>query len=341
MKTKTQRHSPKCRRPDPKEQKRKRQYRIRNWHEYNAALVQRGSLTLWLDEAALDGWHNHGHTGQRGKPRLYSELAITCMATLQVVYHLPLRATQGLLSSVLQLLGVSLEVPDYSTLCRRRQTLQVHLPVQAKSQPLHLVVDSTGLKVFGEGEWKVRQHGWSRHRTWRKVHFGVDEATGELLAVVASTPLTHDKDVLPDLLERVKQVGMTVEQVSGDGGYDFMTCYEELDRIGARATISLRRNACVCSSHQMPQRNANLRRIQELAKRSRSKDRQGTARKRWKEECGYHRRSLAETAVSRLKNIFGEKLSSRGFEAQANEVFLRCAALNRMTHLGMPQSVAI
>ena len=116
MKTKTKRHFGECRRPDPKEQKRKRQYRIRNWPEYNAALVQRGSLTLWVDEAAVAEWHNHEHSGKRGKPRLYSELAITCMATLQVVFRLPLRSTQGLLRSVVQLLGVELEVPDYTTL---------------------------------------------------------------------------------------------------------------------------------------------------------------------------------------------------------------------------------
>lgn len=319
----------------------KKQYRIRNWPEYNAALVHRGSLTLWFDEAAMTNWHNQEHSGQRGKPRLYSELAITCMATLQVVYHLPLRATQGLLHSLVQLLGVNLEVPDYTTLCRRRQTLQVSLPVQAEGKSLHLVVDSTGLKVYGEGEWKVRQHGWSKHRTWRKVHLGVDEARNEILAVVASTPLVHDKDVLPDLLEQVEHIDVSLEQVSADGGYDFKTCYEELDKIGARAIISPRHNARVCPRGQMRQRDVNLRRMDELARRSRSKDRMGAARKRWKEESNYHRRSLAETAVFRLKCIFGDKLSSRSFQAQANEVFLRCAALNRMTHLGMPQSYAI
>ncbi len=263
------------------------------------------------------------------------------MATLQVVYHLPLRATQGLLNSVLHLLGVNLAVPDYSTLCRRRQTLQVSLPTQAKQKPLHLVVDSTGLKVFGEGEWKVRQHGWSKHRTWRKVHLGVDEATGELLAAVMSISLLHDKDVLPDLLEQATQSGVSLAQVSGDGGYDFMTCYRDIEQRGARAIIPPRRNACPNARGETPQRDANLRRMQELAGHSKSKKRQELARQQWKEETGYHRRSLAETAVFRLKHLFGDRLSSRGFDAQAQEVFVRCAALNRMTHLGMPQSYPI
>jgi len=263
------------------------------------------------------------------------------MATLQVVYRLPLRATEGLLRSVLQLLNVNLDVPDYSTLCRRRQTLAVSLPVQARQQPLHLVVDSTGLKVYGEGEWKVRQHGWSKHRTWRKVHLGVDEASGELLAVMMSGSLVHDKDALTDLLEQVDQRDVSLEQVSGDGGYDFMTCHRDITQRGARAVIPPRRNACPCPRGETPQRDAILRRIQELAGGSRSKKRQEQARQHWKEESGYHRRSLAETAVFRLKHIFGEKLGSRGFEAQANEVFLRCAALNRMTHMGLPRSYPI
>jgi IS5 family transposase len=319
----------------------KRQYRISNWREYNAALVQRGSLTLWVDVATIAAWHNHPHSGQPGKPYTYSELAITCMATLQVIYRLPLRATQGLLGSVLQLLDLNLPVPHYSTLCRRRQSLAVSLPVRAKQQPLHLVVDSTGLKVFGEGEWKVRQHGWSRHRTWRKVHLGVDEASGEVLAAVMSIPLLHDKDVLPDLLEQAVPSGILLEQVSADGGYDFMTCYRDIEQRGARAAIPPRRNACPNPRGETPQRDATLLRIQELADYSKSKKRQELARKQWKDQSGYHRRSLVETAVFRLKNIFGDKLSSRRFQAQANEVFLRCATLNRMTHLGMPQSYAL
>src|SRR5688572_23170035 len=123
----TRRRSPK--RPRPLKKKRKRQYRIRNWSEYNAALVNRGCLTLWVDEAALADWHHHRQSGRPGKPRTYSDLAITCMATLQVVYRLPLRATQGLLHSVTQLLGIDLAVPDYTTLCRRRRSLAVSLPL--------------------------------------------------------------------------------------------------------------------------------------------------------------------------------------------------------------------
>ena len=156
MNSKTRRRLAERRRP---RKKRKRQYHIRNWKQYNQALVQRGSLTLWVDTQALRGWKNPQKSGRRGASYTYTASAILCALTLQSVYHLPLRATEGMLLSLFKLLRTKLPVPDYSTLCRRRQSLEVALPRQARSGPLHLVVDSTGFKVYGEGEWKVRQHG--------------------------------------------------------------------------------------------------------------------------------------------------------------------------------------
>lgn len=170
-----------------KRKKSKQIYHLRNWHQYNAALVQRGSLTVWIAEDTLARWQNPPHIGRRGRPFLYTDLAIQCMATLEAIYHLPLRATEGLLVSVLKLMGVTLPVPDYTTLCRRRKRLSVRLPRRARRGPLHLVVDSSGVKIFGEGEWKVRCHRASKRRTWRKLHIGVDETTHELVAAVVTT----------------------------------------------------------------------------------------------------------------------------------------------------------
>jgi len=268
------------------------------------------------------------------------------MALLSCVYRLPLRSTQGLLHSILQLMGLSLPTPHYSTLCRRRQKLQVALPVRAKAEPLHLVVDSTGLKLYGEGEWKVRMHGWSRHRTWLRLHVGVDEATGEVRAAQLTPRAQGDKEMLPHLLQQVSapqvsapQVSAPIAQVSGDGGYDFMSCYDAIERVGARATIIPRSNARICNNGQMKQRDANLKRIQELQGRRRKDPNWG--RKKWKQESGYHRRSLVETCMMRLKTLFGDKLSARNAQAQKAQALLRCHALNRMTHLGMPQSYPI
>jgi hypothetical protein len=249
---------------------------------------------------------------------------------LQAVYHLPLRQTEGLLISIFNLLLVSLPVPDFSTLSRRRKGVEVVLPGRKKDEPLHLVVDSTGIKIFGEGEWKVRQHGVSKRRTWRKLHIGVDEASGEIIAAVATTNDVADNQVIEDLLEQVEG---EIEQVSGDGSYDKRNCYKAIEQRKARAAIPPQKNARIWqhgnSGGKRKARDENLRRIRKVG------------RKRWKEESKYHRRSLAETSVFRLKTIFGGSVSARGFEGQAAEMLIRCAALNLMTQMGMPDSYAV
>lgn len=322
----------------------KTRYRLRNWRDYNTALVRRGSLTLWCDEAALAGWvAARGRTPRRrrGRPRTYSDLAIATMLTLQAVYHLPLRATVGLMRSLVRLLGVpALPVADSSTLARRRARLAGRLPVRRPpAGPLHVVVDSTGLKVYGEGEWKVRRFGWTRHRTWLKVHLLVDAATSELRAVGASTAAVSDGEVLPALLAAE---AAPLAQVTGDGAYDEWRCWDAVaarperpravfppprPRAGPkRARITQHGN----TRHRPPlDRDAAIRGIRRAGRAA------------WKRAADYHRRSLAETAVARFKTLFGPRISARGFDAQAQEVFLRAAALNRMTALGMPDSVAV
>jgi hypothetical protein len=278
----------------------------------------------------LEAWHNHERSGRRGCPRTYSAAAILTMATLAEVYGLPLRATRGLLLSVFELLGVGLPVPCYTTLSRRRQSLEVALPRLRKSEPLHLVVDSTGIKVYGEGEWKVRRFGWSKRRTWRKLHLGADEATGELAAAAVSTNACGDGQALPALLSQVEG---EIEQVTGDGGYDDRKCYDAIREKGARAVIPPQKGARIRqhgnTKAERHDRDENLRSIR----------RHGRAK--WKRESGYHRRSLAEVAVFRLKMIFGERASARSFAGQARQLLVRCAALNRMTHLGMPDSYKV
>jgi hypothetical protein len=313
-----------------KKKRTKKSYRLRNWKQYNAALVQRGSLTLWVSDEILTLWVNQEKTGKAGRANLYSNIAITCMATLKEVYHLSLRATQGLLLSVVKLLAVEVKVPDYTTLSRRCRTLRLRLPRLPKSTALHLVVDSTGVKIFGEGEWKVRQHGYTKRRTWRKLHIGADEATSEIVAAVVTTNDWADSEVLADLLQQVTD---EVKQVSGDGGYDKRSCYAAIEKRKAKAAIPPQRNAKIWQHGNRKQeplsRDENLRRIRQVGRRE------------WKKEVGYHRRSLAETQIFRLKMIFGERVSARQFDGQATQVLVRCAALNRMTQLGMPDSYAV
>jgi IS5 family transposase len=307
--------------------KTKRQYRLRNWKEYNASLVARGSLTVWVSQDVIESWQQHERTGRRGVPRTYTDTTILCMATLEEVYHLPLRATEGLMLSVVKLLEVELAVPDYTTLCRRRRSLSVSLPRRKKKEPLHMVVDSTGIKVYGEGEWKVRQHGWSRRRTWRKLHLGVDQATGEFVAAVVSTNSFKDSQILPDLLEQVEG---KISQVSADGAYDSRNCYEAIRAREARAAIPPQKRARIWQhGNTKAERHIRDENLREIRRKGRAQ---------WKRDSSYHRRSLAETAVFRVKMIFTEHVRARKFEGQAAQLLVRCAALNRMTHLGMPAS---
>jgi IS5 family transposase len=313
-----------------KKKKTKAKYRLHNWKNYNQSLVKRGSLTFWFDEEVLSAWGNQEQIDKRGRPRDYSDTAILTMATLQEVFHLPLRQTEGLTSSILELLKLDLPVPDYSTLCRRRVGLEIELPRTRQNEPLHVVVDSTGLKVFGEGEWKVRQHGYSYRRTWRRLHVGINEASGEIVATVVTTSNYNDNEVLPDLLDQIED---KIEQVSGDGGYDKRNCYEAIGERQARAAIPPQRNAKIWrhanTKGDRLARDQNLRRIRAVGRAA------------WKKESGYHRRSLAETAVFRVKTIFGDRVLARSFAGGAAELLVRCAALNRMTQLGMPESYKV
>jgi IS5 family transposase len=307
--------------------KTKAKYRLRNWSEYNRALVQRGSLTLWITEDVLQTWHSTEAETKRGRPRTYTDTAIMTMATLQEIYHLGLRQTEGLMESIGELLHLEVAIPDYTTLSRRRATVEVVLPRTRSTEALHVVVDSTGVKVFGEGEWKVRQHGYTYRRTWRKVHVGVDEASGEIVAAVVTTNNYSDSQLLPDLLAQVDE---PIRQVSGDGGYDKRNCYEAIRARQAQATIPPQHNAKIWqhgnSKAERLARDENLRRIRQIGRAA------------WKAECGYHRRSLAETTMFRLKTIFSDRVTAHGFAGQAAQVLVRCAALNRMTQLGKPDS---
>ncbi len=310
--------------------KKKSTYHIRNWSEYNASLKKRGSLTIWVSPEATANWTTDELTGERGASPTYTDLAIETMATVQAIYRLPGRQTQGFLQSVFELMKLNLTVPDHSTLSRRRRRLEVTLPVKNLSDSIHMVIDSTGVKVYGEGEWKVRQHGVGKRRTWRKLHIGVDEATLEIVSVVASTNDVSDAEAMPELLEGVP---VKIEQVSADGAYDQRKCYDAINKHGAKAAIPPRKGAKIWrranTKAERLLRDENLRRIRKVG------------RKEWKRESNYHRRSLSETTVFRFKTIFGDRLQSRQIDNQFKELMLKSAILNRMTHLGMPDSVKV
>lgn len=308
------------------------QYRVRNWAEYNNSLIQRGSLTLWIDDEVLANWHPAPPaTRPRGGQQRYSDQAIECLLMLKAVYGLPYRQTIGLAQSIMDLLGVEVQIPDYTLLCKRAAQLTIDLGASVSGEAQHIVMDSTGLKVYGEGEWKVRQHGYSKRRTWRKLHLSVDATTHEIQAVEVTEAGVDDAAAGVQLLTATPG---DIEQVSADGAYDKRKFYEACTaRQVKQISVPPRHDAKIWqhgNSHQEPlPRDQNLRLIR----------RHG--RKKWKRLAHYHRRSLAETAVFRFKLIFGNTLQSRRLANQITEARIKVAALNRMTQLGMPDSYPV
>ncbi|AFY71380.1 transposase, IS4 family [Thalassoporum mexicanum PCC 7367] len=306
------------------------QYRVRNWQEYNKSLKQRGSLIFWISKEAIEMWLEPERSGNRGASNRYSDQAIATIAMLKSIYGLAGRQVTGLVESLFTLMNIDLPVPDHSTVSRRMGKLAIELPHQKTQAARHVVVDSTGVKVYGEGEWKTRQHGIGKRRTWRKIHLGVDESSGEILAAAVTSNQYHDGQILPELLNQIED---EIKQVSGDGAYDHRDCYDAISARQAQSVIPPRKNAKIwqhgnCKAPPHP-RDQNLRRIRKVG------------RAKWKRETGYHRRSLAETTMFRLKTIFGGKLRSRNFDNQAVELFLQCVALNRIMMLCKPDSYLV
>ena len=266
-------------------------YRVKNWSSYNRALVplRTQGLTVWLDDSFWRQWYDQ-RPSQRGAQFVYSDQTIEWMLTVRVLLGLPLRQTQGFIQSLLDLMGLALAAPDDSTLSRRQGQLAVVLPTQRTHKAMHLVVDSTGLKVYGEGEWKVRQHGWTKRRTWRKLHGGVNEATGE---GVAQTLTSHRIDEASQVVPLLTQVDDAVGAVGGDGAYDKQKVFDALatppSGPAIRPIIALRKDAKI-------QQHGNCKATplarDEILRAIRQKGRKG-----WKQARGYHRRSLAETLI--------------------------------------------
>jgi hypothetical protein len=304
----------------------KRTYQITNWREYNKSLVQRGDITIWFSGEALQRWGHANDQVKVGRPFVYSDTAVECLLTIRELLKLPYRQTEGFGRSLVTMLGVDVAIPDYSSLAKRAGKLDVALAVAGKQGRIDIVVDSTGLKVFGEGEWKMRTHGKSKRRTWRKLHLSVNPQTREIVAEVLTENSSHDADVIPELLSQVEQ---SVNKIYGDGSYDKWKVYEGLKSRQIQPVIPPQHNAKIkqhgnCSAEALA-RDEAIRSI-------RQRGRQG-----WKKEVGYHRRSLAETTMYRVKQISGSHLKNRVFENQQTEARLRCKIINRFTQLGMPQ----
>jgi len=305
-------------------------YRVQNWPEYDRALQQRGSLTVWVTPEALAAWQPPP-TGQRGRPREYSDVAIETGHLLRLAFGRPWRQTEGLLRSLVALLGWKVGVPDHTTFARRSPglVLAAALAQAQASGPVDVVIDATGLKVYGAGEWLVEKHGERGRREWRKLHLAVDPDSGEVLACELTSNDDGDAALVGSLLE---QIPAPLGAVIADGAYDGEPVYravaERQPDPPVAVVIPPRASAVPSAGAETApsQRDRNLQLI-------RDKGRMG-----WQKAVGYGRRALGETAMFRYKAIIGPGLRARSLPAQKTEARAGRAVLNRMTRLGMPTS---
>jgi hypothetical protein len=305
----------------------KSRYRVRNWAEYEAGLQRRGDLTVWLSDAALEAWRAPA-SGKPGGQRTYADLAIEAALTIGMVFHLPLRQTEGFLRSLVQLLELDLPIPDHTTLSRRLQKLNgIRFRRLATDRPIHLLIDSTGLRIHVGHLRKP-----PKNRAWRKLHLAVDAGTGEIVASDLTGRRAADCARVPALIEQIDE---PVASLSADGAYDAAAVYEAAQVKGeghaVRVLIPPGRDAQL---HQRPsaaqtERNRNIRSIRKLGRRE------------WHTNSGYSTRSLVENTVFRYKTIIGPRMWSRTLAGQRVEVQLACGILNTMTRLGMPDSYRV
>lgn len=309
------------------------QYKVRNWSEYNESLKKRGSLSLWISEDAIEKWNSPKDPHFIGAPQQYSDDAILCMMELKVVYRMPYRQLIGLVLSIFVFIKIALKVPHFTTVATRAKLLGKHFKRLSKACPKDLVFDSSGFKIYGEGEWTVRQHGKQKRRRWKKFHIGVCPHTHEVIVAEVTDLETADCEIGPELLKKAPQ---SVERAAGDGAYDTENCYKAAHDKGQKLIVPPREGAVFNESDEpwMLARNNAICQIIGLGNNE-------EAMSLWKKLVGYHMRSLVETAFSRFKGIFGPKLFSKNVDNQYVELMLKAQVMNKMTQQGMPRGVMV
>nr|WP_247644796.1 IS5 family transposase [Vibrio cholerae] len=300
----------------------KPRYKTNNWKQYNQALINHGSLTFWIDEDAISEW-KQGKQNKRGRPRVFSDLAITTALMVKRIFSMPLRASQGFMDSVFQLAQLPLRCPHYSCISRRAKDVNVSFKTKRFSTLLSMLLASRFMvRVSG----KSKKHGTDgKRRVWRKLHLAVDTSTHEIIAAELSLSSVTDAEVLPNLL---KQTRRKILEISGDGAYDTRGCHAAIRIKRAIALIPPREGAAFWERGHPRNLAVGCQKLY-------------GSNKHWKERYGYHKRSLSETAMYRVKQLLGGRLSLRNYNAQVGETYAMIKALNKITGLGMPKTCRI
>jgi hypothetical protein len=301
----------------------KMSFKVRNWPEYEAGLRRRGSLTLWIEDGAQDHWQTFGPGGQAR----YTDAAIQTTLRVRTAFKLPLRQIEGLMASVITLMDLTISAPDHTTISRRAVTLPVAQPDSVSHGPLHLLIDSTGLQVYGAGQWLEAKHGMKSRRKWRKLHLAVDADNGTIVAQTLTDQDTDDPSQVAPLLD---QIDGRIARVTADGAYDGAPTYETIAACDDDIEVVIPpRATAVLSGEQGPlaQRDWHLEMIAEQGRLA------------WQKATDYGQRSLVETTMGRYKALIGPRLRARGFSAQQTEAAIGVAVLNQMLAAGRPDSV--
>jgi IS5 family transposase len=303
----------------------KTRYKVRNWASYDQALVRRGDVTIWLSPRATRAW-TAVPSLKPGGQRLYSDVAIEAALTLRLVFGLAWRQTEGLLNSVLTLMELELRSPDHTTLSRRSRGLDIAIPQRPAGESLHVILDATGLKVFGQGEWAAAKHGpGTTGPGWRKLHLAVDDK-GNILAVNLTESEVADAAAAPDL---IAAVGGDIVRITADGGYDRLEVYEAASRVGAIVVIPPRKDAVLSRDPILAERNQHIAHRKRVGKRQ------------WRVDTGHPQQARVENTFHRYKRTFGSGLRARTEDGQLVEVLAGCMILNRMLEIGKPESIAV
>jgi IS5 family transposase len=292
----------------------KTKYRVSNWADYDRALVRRGDITLWISQDAIASW-KPAPSGRRGAQRKFSDHAIETALLLRLVFKLPLRQAEGFLRSALSLMGVNLEAPDHTTLSRRSQRLGVGLDLVPIKEPIHLIIDSTGLSIVGEGEWVAAKYGGRGKRAWKKLHLGVDRS-GVIIAEVLTDGNVDDAKTALDLIDAIED---NISSLTADAAYDTLAIYDASAARGADVVVPPMQSS-TRSRRRRSRSNARDRTIMRV---------QEIGRRQWKKESGYHRQARVENTFFRYKTIIGGRIRARHPESQEAEAVMACNILNR------------
>jgi len=309
----------------------KTKYKTLNWPEYNDALKERGKINIWFTADITNQWYyKKPKNANRGRQKIYSDLAITSCLTLGLIYKQALRQTEGLISSIIKLTDLNLDTPNYSTFSRRMA--DVKIPSLSKAinseEIINVIIDSTGLKIYGQGEWHECKHGLKKRKGWRKLHLVIDKKEQKIIASELTMPDIGDLTQAPILLDEINN---RMESVFADGAYDSTKLMNYIEARGAKAIIPPKSNDLLSENYKenLTQRDKNIL------------DRFLKGKLRWQQDTGYNFRSLVETAMFRYQKIIGTKLKFRKFANQKIESKIGCTIINKMTDLGMPKSFKI